>query len=95
MRFGLGLGVDELQFVAVRLSQGSIVVSSNVGGTLANADLGLGTFSSNTAQFINKGLALRGEAASDAWTTHFANASTLAERTGLTEADVIRMVNED
>jgi len=36
------------------LSQGSIVVSSNVGGTLANADLGLGTFSSNTAQFINK-----------------------------------------
>ena len=36
------------------LSQGSIVVSSNVGGTLANADLGLGTYSSNTAQFTNK-----------------------------------------
>ena len=36
------------------LSQGSIVVSSNVGGTLANADLGLGTYSSNTAQFTNQ-----------------------------------------
>ena len=36
------------------LSQGSITVSSNVGGTLANADLGLGTYSSNTAQFSSK-----------------------------------------
>lgn len=36
------------------LSQGNIVVSSNVGGTLANADLALGTYSSNTAQFTNK-----------------------------------------
>ncbi len=36
------------------LDQSSIVVSSNVGGTLANADLALGTFSSNVAQFSNK-----------------------------------------
>lgn len=36
------------------LDQTSIVVSSNVGGTLANADLELGTYSSNTAQFSSK-----------------------------------------
>ena len=36
------------------LDQSSIVVSSNVGGTLANADLALGTFTSNVAQFSNK-----------------------------------------
>lgn len=36
------------------LDQSSIVVSSNVGGTLANADLARGTFTSNVAQFSNK-----------------------------------------
>ena len=46
------------------------------------------------AQFINKRFPLNGRAASDAWKTHFANASSMAEQTGLTEADVIRMINE-
>ena len=36
------------------LDQTDIVITSNVGGTLANADLALGTYSSNVAQFSTK-----------------------------------------
>ena len=36
------------------LDQTSITISSSVGGTLANADLALGTYSSNIAQFSTK-----------------------------------------
>ena len=36
------------------LDQTDIVISSNVGGTLANADLARGTYSSNVAQFSTK-----------------------------------------
>ena len=38
------------------LDQSSIVISSNAGGTLANADLALGTYSGNVAQFSTKNL---------------------------------------
>ena len=38
------------------LDQGSIAITSNVGGTLANADLGLGTYTGNVAQFSTKNL---------------------------------------
>jgi flagellin len=38
------------------LDQSNIVISSNVGGTLANADLALGTYSANTAQVASKNL---------------------------------------
>jgi flagellin len=38
------------------LDQSDIVISSNVGGTLANADLALGTYSANTAQLASKNL---------------------------------------
>jgi flagellin len=36
------------------LDQTDITISSNVGGTLANADLALGTYSANVAQFSTK-----------------------------------------
>jgi len=38
------------------LDQSSITITSNVGGTLANADLALGTYSGNVAQFSTKNL---------------------------------------
>jgi flagellin len=38
------------------LDQSDIVISSNVGGTLANADLALGTYSANTAQVASENL---------------------------------------
>jgi len=38
------------------LDQTDIVISSNVGGTLANADLALGTYSANVAQVASKNL---------------------------------------
>jgi len=38
------------------LDQTDIVISSNVGGTLANADLSLGTYSANVAQVASKNL---------------------------------------
>ena len=38
------------------LDQSDIVITSNVGGTLANADLALGTYSANTAQVASKNL---------------------------------------
>ena len=38
------------------LDQSDIVISSNVGGNLANADLALGTYSANTAQVNSKNL---------------------------------------
>jgi flagellin len=38
------------------LDQSSIAITSNVGGTLANADLALGTYTGNVAQFSNKNL---------------------------------------
>jgi len=38
------------------LDQSSIAITSNVGGTLANADLALGTYSGNVAQFSTKNL---------------------------------------
>ena len=38
------------------LDQTDMVISSNVGGTLANADLALGTFSANVAQVTSKNL---------------------------------------
>ena len=38
------------------LDQSSIAITSNVGGTLANADLGLGTYTGNVAQFSTKNL---------------------------------------
>ena len=38
------------------LDQTDIVISSNVGGTLANADLALGTYSANVAQVTSKNL---------------------------------------
>lgn len=38
------------------LDQSSIAISSNVGGTLANADLALGSYSGNVAQFSTKNL---------------------------------------
>jgi flagellin len=38
------------------LDQSDIVISSNVGGTLANADLALGTYSANTALVASKNL---------------------------------------
>ena len=36
------------------LDQNDIVISSNLGGTIANADLAIGTYSSNVAQFSTK-----------------------------------------
>ncbi len=36
------------------LSQSDIIIASSVGGTLANADLALGTYSANVAQFSTK-----------------------------------------
>jgi len=41
-------------FTLRRLDQTSIVVSNNVGGTLANADLAAGTYTGNVAQFSSK-----------------------------------------
>lgn len=38
------------------LDQSSIAITSNVGGTLGNADLALGTYSGNVAQFSTKNL---------------------------------------
>lgn len=38
------------------LDQSSIAITSNVGGTLANADLALGTYTGNVAQFSTKNL---------------------------------------
>lgn len=38
------------------LDQSSIAITSNVGGTLGNADLALGTFTGNVAQFSTKNL---------------------------------------
>ena len=38
------------------LDQSDIVITSNIGGTLANADLALGTYSANTAQVASKNL---------------------------------------
>ena len=38
------------------LDQSSVAITSNVGGTLANADLALGTYTGNVAQFSTKNL---------------------------------------
>jgi flagellin len=41
-------------FTLRSLDQTDIVISSNVGGTIANADLAIGTYASNVAQFSTK-----------------------------------------
>jgi prevent-host-death family protein len=47
------------------------------------------------ARWISKNYPLRGAAAAESMRRHLATMSNQAERDGLTEADVMRMLNED
>lgn len=48
----------------------------------------------HVAELISENYALRGKEASDAMTKHLSKMSTQAEKDGLSEADVARMLND-